>query len=60
MIMLTDFSEEADILKTAKLIHGNRYCNLQMKHQYNSEYREIFGVYEVYTLPVYRTGLYSL
>lgn len=53
MIMLTDFSEEADILKTAKLIHGNRYCNLQMKHQYNSEYREIFGVYEVYTLPVY-------
>lgn len=53
MIMLADFSEEADILKTTKLIHGNRYYNLHMKHQYNLENRQIFGVYEVYTLPIY-------
>lgn len=60
MIMLTDFSEEADILKTTKLIHGNRYYNLHMKHQYNLENGQIFGVYEVYTLPIYWTGLCSL
>lgn len=53
MIMLTDFFEGADIIKTAKLIHGNRYYNLLMKHQYNLKYKQIFGVYEVYTLPIY-------